>query len=275
MPRAPTILDGPMGTELLARGVDTPLPGWSAHAIETDPDVVAAIHRDYAEAGAIVHTANTFRTQPRRFAETWREMLAKAIELARRGTEGHKVRIAGSLPPLEDCYRPELSPPDPRPGHRLIANALADEGVDLLLVETFPHLGEAAVAVEESVATGVPTWVSFTAGPSADLLTIDEIRRGAEKAISLGVEAVLVNCVPTHRVSEFLEPLRDLPVPFGAYANAGEEQDEVGFTANPINPTTYVEFAEKWVEAGASLIGSCCGTGVEHVRELHRRFAGA
>jgi S-methylmethionine-dependent homocysteine/selenocysteine methylase len=269
---APTILDGPMGTELLARGVATPLPGWSAHAIESDPDVVAAIHHDYAQAGATVHTANTFRTQPRRFAESWRTLLHQAVDLARRGTAGFGGRIAGSISPLEDCYRPDLSPLDPRPGHRLIANALADAGVDLLLVETFPHLGEAQVAIEEAIATGLPTWVAFTAGPSADLLTVEEIRKGAEHAVSVGVAAVLVNCVPTQRMSEFLEPLRNLPVPFGAYGNAGAADDDVGFTTDAIDAIRYADFAKEWVAAGASIVGSCCGTGIEHVAELGRRF---
>ena len=59
------ILDGPMGTELLARGVPTPTPGWSAHALDAAPEVVASIHRDYAAAGAVVHTTNTFRTKSR------------------------------------------------------------------------------------------------------------------------------------------------------------------------------------------------------------------
>jgi len=58
------ILDGALGTELARRGVPTPLPLWSAAAIDSAPQVLSAIHRDYAEAGATVHTANTFRTGP-------------------------------------------------------------------------------------------------------------------------------------------------------------------------------------------------------------------
>ncbi|RME22190.1 MAG: homocysteine S-methyltransferase family protein, partial [Deltaproteobacteria bacterium] len=137
----PILLDGPMGTELARRGVDTPAPGWSAWALERAPDVVAAIHADYAAAGATVHTVNSFRTQPRWFPDTWRALVHRAVTLARRAVpETH--RIAGSIAPLEDCYSPWLSPPDPRPEHRQLARALAAEGVDLLLVETFPHVGE-------------------------------------------------------------------------------------------------------------------------------------
>lgn len=269
------LLDGPLGTELLARGVATPLPGWSAHALDTAPDVVAAIHRDYAKAGARVHTANTFRTQPRWFPDRWRELTSRAVAIARdalTGVNQPDYRVAGSIAPLEDCYSPALSPAEPRREHRLMARALAEEGVDLLLVETFPHVGEALVAVEEAVATGLPTWLSLTAGPGADLLTVDQVREGAERAVSLGVEAVLVNCIPTSRVLEYLMGLQDLGVRIGAYANAGRAAEGMGFAATPLDIEGYVDSVAQWIEAGAGIVGGCCGTGVEHVAAVRQRF---
>ena len=64
-----TLLDGPLGTELDARGVSVALPLWSAGAIDSAPEVIAAIHREYAAGGATVHTANTFRTKRRAAGE--------------------------------------------------------------------------------------------------------------------------------------------------------------------------------------------------------------
>ena len=78
-----TILTGPLGTELHRRGVQTPLPGWSAHALEEAPEVVAAIHADYAAAGATVHVTNTFRTKRRTFPDRWEAHARKAVELCR------------------------------------------------------------------------------------------------------------------------------------------------------------------------------------------------
>ncbi|MDQ3035401.1 MAG: homocysteine S-methyltransferase family protein, partial [Myxococcota bacterium] len=151
-----TILDGPLGSELDRRGVPTPLPRWSAGAIDAAPDVIAAIHRDYARAGASVATACTFRTTRRAVGDDWERLARRAVELARASVlPGH--RVAGSIAPLEDCYRPELSPgARSRVEHRELARTLADAGVDLLLCETFPHVGEALVAVEEAARTGVP-----------------------------------------------------------------------------------------------------------------------
>ncbi len=250
----------------------TPLPGWSAHALDTAPDTVANIHRDYAKAGAAVHTANTFRTQPRWFPDRWRELTGRAVAIARDALEGLDCRCAGSIAPLEDCYSPAMSPSNPRPEHRQMARALAEEGVDLLLVETFPHVGEALIAVEEAVATGLPTWLSLTAGPNADLLTMDQVREGAERAVSLGVEAVLVNCIPTQRVLDYLACLGDLDVTIGAYANAGKADKEMGFSPDATDIQGYVEAARQWIEAGARIVGGCCGTGVEHIAALKQRL---
>jgi S-methylmethionine-dependent homocysteine/selenocysteine methylase len=174
---------------------------------------------------------------------------------------------------LEDCYRPDLSPPDPRPEHRELARCLADAGVDLLLCETFPHIGEGLIAVEEAVETGLPTWASFTAGPNGDLLTPDELTHAARGAVQRGATAVLVNCVPASSTLRWLEPLAALGVPFGAYANAGHQDEQLGWHADPKDSAQrYADLAQEWVALGATLIGSCCGTNAAHTAELARRF---
>jgi S-methylmethionine-dependent homocysteine/selenocysteine methylase len=166
--------------------------------------------------------------------------------------------VAASVAPLRDCYRPDRSPPSPRDEHREIARALAATGADLLLCETFPHVGEAWVAVEEAVATGLPVWVSFTAGPRADLLSPDAVEVGARGAVERGASAVLVNCIPSARIADWVDAVAGCGVPFGAYANAGD-----GATAE--DPLRYAAHAATWVAAGATLIGGCCGAGPAHV----------
>ncbi len=138
-----TLLDGPLGTELAARGVPTPGPGWSAFALDDAPEVVVAIHRDYARAGATVHTANTFRTKRRQLGVRWEELARRAIDLAR-GAVPAGQRVAGSIAPLEDCYRPDLSPPNPRPEHRELARALAAAGADSVDLRNIRARGRSA-----------------------------------------------------------------------------------------------------------------------------------
>jgi S-methylmethionine-dependent homocysteine/selenocysteine methylase len=265
-----TILDGPVGTELLRRGIATPPPGWSSSAIRGAPEVLRAVHADYAAAGATVHTANTFRTRPAVWGEAWRALATDAVRLAREGAGVHGS-VAGSIAPLADCYRPDLSPATPGPRHAEMARVLADAGCDLLLCETFPHVGEALSAVDAAVSTGLETWVSLTAGPAADLLTPDDMRAAAKEAIDRGAAAVLVNCVPASRTLDFVQALAGLGVPCGAYANAGHADEGMGWRPAPMAAARYADLADAWVAAGASIVGSCCGTGPDVIAELARR----
>lgn len=269
------LLDGPIGTQLNARGIETPLPFWSAGVIRTHPDVLAAIHRDYADAGATIHTANTFRTRNRTVGPQWRQLTDRAVAIARQAVpKSH--RIAGSLAPLEDCYRPDLSPvltaPERcRAEHQEMADQLADAGCDIILCETFPHPKEALVAVRCAVSTGIPTWLSLTAGPQGDLLSPDVVARTAREAVQLGVQAVLVNCTPAKQLSHWIDALSqaDLGVPFGGYANAGALDEGLGWdTQDAASANRYLSCARQWLASGATLIGGCCGTGPAHIAAL-------
>lgn len=274
------ILDGPMGTELDRRGVPTPLPLWSAGANESAGEIVRAIHRDYARAGATLHTTNTFRTKRRTVGPRWRELASAAVAHARAGA-GVAQRVLGSIAPLEDCYRPDLSPADRDPEacreeHRELARHLADAGVDVLLVETFPHVREALLAVEVALATGRPTWLALTPGPEGTLLTPEALARGASEAARLGASALLVNCVASERAQPFVDALANealrAGVPFGVYANAGHVDDAVGWRALDEDPRRaadrYAATARGWIASGATILGSCCGTGVPHIEAL-------
>ncbi|MGE0432669.1 MAG: homocysteine S-methyltransferase family protein [Planctomycetota bacterium] len=276
-----TILDGPVGTELNARGLDTPAPLWSAAALRDRPDLVAQIHRDYATAGAHVHTANTFRTTRRAAGESYRELVDIAVQLARSAMQPGS-RLAGSIAPLEDCYRPDLSPADPGPEHASLATALAP-GCDLLLCETFPHVGEALAAIEAALATGREVWASFTPGYLADLMTPAEVGAAARRAAQLGATAVLVNCVPAVRTLDYVRAIADSGiaadgVAFGAYANAGHPTDGLGWESTDAaagGAARYADLAATWIDAGATIIGSCCGTSPAATAELVRRFGGS
>lgn len=267
------ILDGAMGTELAARGLRLDPPAWSARANLDAPDVVGSVHRDYAIAGATLHTANTFRTQPRALGPRWETSLRAAVQLARDAVpEDHQV--IGSMAPVEDCYQPERSPgAAARNEHRLVARALASAGCDLLLVETFSAEAEAEVAVDEALHTGIPVWLSLTAGPFGALLSPDELGEVAGRMSDSGVARVLVNCIAATRIDPYVEAIANLGLPFGVYANAGRKNEGLGWGASPEQAApAYVELARCWVDAGATVVGGCCGTGPAHVRALAEAF---
>lgn len=269
------ILDGPLGTELERRGVVTRLPRWSADAMDSAPQRVADIHRDYADAGARVHTTNTFRTRRRTMGAAFDEAARAAVRLAREAVPaGH--RVAGSIAPLEDCYRPDRSPENPGPEHAEFAKLLASAGCDLLLCETFSHPGEALIAVTEALETGLETWLALCPGPDGTLMEPSVLLETAHRATELGVSTVLANCVSIPALEPFVERFEDSGLRFGVYANAGRPDDEIGWRpprgeegeGPSAGALRYAEAAIRWRAAGASVIGGCCGTGPEHIRAV-------
>lgn len=267
------ILDGAIGTELIARGLTLDGPQWTARAAVDAPELLAEVHSDYVAAGATFHTANTFRTQPGALGEGWREVLKATVRVARSAVpKGH--RVAGSIAPVADCYRPDLSPGEgARDNHRRMALALAEAGCDVLLCETFANEAEALVAAEEAARTGLPAWLSLTAGPFGDLLTPEALRSIAARAVSTGIERLLINCVPASQAQPYVDAVADLGVPIGVYANAGAREEALGWDATSRRAAeAYAVHAERWVDAGASLLGGCCGTGPLHIEALATRF---
>ena len=244
--------------------------------------MVRAIHRDYAAAGATVHTTNTFRTRKRLFPERWEALARAAVRLAREAVPRGQ-RVAGSIAPLEDCYSPASSPvrtdrAGTRREHAELARLLADSGCDLLLCETFPLVEEGLVALDAALETGSECWLSFTPGYRVDLLGPRMNPEAARTAARSGAKAVLVNCVPAARALAYMGPLADAlagsGVAFGCYANAGEPEEHMGWTSRPENAERYADAAASWIEAGATIVGGCCGTGPSQVRALASRFAG-
>jgi len=266
-----TFLDGPMGTELERRGVHLPLPLWTAAAVRDQPEAVKAVHAAYAAAGADVHTAATFRTTARSLRraaldERWDELLRSAVCLARESA-GPSARIAGSMAPLEDCFSPQDTPDDAslHAEHGELARALADAGVDLLLVETIPTLRELAAATRAAVATELPVWSAITLGPRGDYFGPDDVLAAAAIAAEEGAQAFLINCSSAAAITpliERLEPRVERPPLLGAYGNTLFED------GSDWTPARYAREVARWAESGADIVGGCCGTTPAHLQAL-------
>jgi S-methylmethionine-dependent homocysteine/selenocysteine methylase len=120
--------------------------------------------------------------------------------------------------------------------------------------------------------------VALTAGPHADLLTPAALAEAARRCVDRGASAVLVNCVPATMTLAYVEALAGVGARVGAYANAGEKDDGLGWL--PMDragaaAARYACFARTWAAAGAAILGGCCGTGPAHIRALARSFSGA
>jgi S-methylmethionine-dependent homocysteine/selenocysteine methylase len=244
------------------------------------PETVTAIHRDYAAAGADVHTSATFRTTARALAGTagahqgthrWAHLATRAVELCRAGV-GPDATIAGSIAPLEDCYRPDLTPADDELAaeHAALARVLADAGCDLLLVETMPTTRELAAATAAAADTGRPVWSAITLGPRGDFFDTAGVRNAMDVALEAGAEAFLINCTAPDFISAVLpELLAHRPeATLGAYGN----NIFVGHT--DWSPERYAAEGLRWAAAGARIVGGCCGTTPEHTRALATALGG-
>ena len=278
MKSKPLLLDGATGTELNRRGVDTGLPLWSANALTSDPGVNALrqIHRDYLQAGSDIVTANTLRTHRRVLAGTGydaRELTRRAVSTALEAVAefGQPARVAGSVAPLEDCYRPDLVPTDDecRAEHSERIQHLVEAGVDLLLIETMNSIREAVIAAKLATSTGRPTWVSFACDREGRILSGESVAVAAGMLMPLGVKALGVNCGPAQTLAKPLAELRAVcgpDFPLIAYGNIGYADEAQGWiNKDAVDPDRYLQYAQTW---RAQIVGGCCGTTPEHIRRL-------
>lgn len=286
---APLLLDGGMGQELVARGVDSSTGLWSAQAMLDQPEIVETVHRAFLDAGADLIIANSYASTQRRVPEpdTFRQMNQAAGDLAQRARAaagGHGL-IAGSLPPLYGSYRPDLVPSEDQllPMYRAQAEVLAPY-VDLFLCETLSTAGEAHAAATAAAETGKPVWVSWTLADdrSGRLRSGESVGEAAAALEGLDVQALLVNCSIPEAVTAAMPALAQAAAgrPYGGYANGFQPKLEQGVSdgadvpdaREDLTPDGYAAFADGWLEAGARLIGGCCEVGPAHIAELRRRL---
>ncbi len=285
-PRA-VLLDGAVGTELARRGLRTELPLWSARALFDDLGLktLTEIHQDYARAGAEILVTNTFRTTERALRKAgaddgWRLLNRRAVECARVGAAGAErtCLVAGGLAPLEDCYRPDLVPPQAEcvAEHRRQAELLAGLGVDLIFVETMNSGREAEAALAAARETGLDVLLSLCPKPPGHLLSGEPLEAVVPRLVDAGgagLCAVLLNCAPPEALQEIFPAFTTLAkdLPHGLYAHLGEPDEVTGWKLpRRHEPERYAGWMSRRLREGARLIGGCCGTGPDHIAALAR-----
>lgn len=278
------ILDGATGTELNRRGVDTGLPLWSANALmsEEGSRILQDIHEDYLRAGADILTTNTFRTHRRALipsgnADLALDLTRRAVKVARNAIAAipsERTRyVAGSISTLEDCYRPDLVPPDDelRAEHSERVQHLLECGIDLFLIETINTIREAVIIAKLAAITGTPVVVSFVCGRDGKILSGESLSDAARALLPLGISAIGVNCGPTPNLARPLEELKSAcpkDFPLIAYGNIGYADEVVGWVnTDAENPEAYCAHALKWP---ARIVGGCCGTTPAHIAALSK-----
>ena len=290
----PVILDGANGTELERQGVPMDQDIWCARALADCPDMVHRVHRRYIDAGADVVTTNSYsatREAMQRYglAAHFEDWNRRAVRIAReerdRSSRAASVVVAGSVSSYGRFD--ELDDETMSDHFRAQGEILVDEGVDLLILET---LGSTARTIKTMVnATrdlGVPVWVSLSCIRDRDtgaiMLGIEESSEASHVAathgplaeavrdvMSVGGSAALMMHSMRDVTEDAVEVLRaTYSGPVGAYPNAGYWTRPNWTFVDQVSPDEYLADARRWIEAGAAIVGGCCGVGVEHIRAL-------
>ena len=280
----PVLLSGAVGTELERLGVPTPLPLWSAAGLASHPDVIRRLHAAYVDAGARIVTANTFRTDRWTLAKVGRREQARtltrtAVRLAREGIgmarPQRPVLLAGSIAPIEDCYRPDRVPDDTtlRVEHAVRVGNLVAAGASCAWIETMNTIREAVTALDAARAGILPAAVSFVCDGRGALLSGESLARAAQAVEPFDPLAICVNCCSVGAASRALRALRDATDrPIGVYANGrGRPHKTKGWVLRGgTSDRAYVREARQWVRKGAVLIGGCCGTSPRTIARLRK-----
>ncbi|MGE6741030.1 homocysteine S-methyltransferase family protein [Allorhizobium pseudoryzae] len=290
------ILDGGMSRELLRLGAQLKQPEWSALALIDSPQIVRQVHEEFIAAGADVITTNSYALVPfhigeERFAKEGASLIALSGRLAREAADGagRLVTVAGGLPPIFGSYEPQNFDPARVQDYLSVLVENLSPFVDVWLGETLSLIaeGEAVrVAVEN---TGKPFWISFTladdaaqvAGAKPKLRSGETVADAALWAAGSGAEALLFNCARPEvmeaavKVAKEAMRAKGVSMPIGVYANAFDsDTDETAAneglheTRKDLTNDAYSRFACRWADAGATMIGGCCGIGASHIHTL-------
>ena len=280
--KKPLIMDGAMGTELMRRGIELPLPLWSAMANIDQSKHVTEIHEDYIESGSNVITTNTFRTTPRTFIKAGysdldslklsKQAFKMAVKAARDARNDKNILIAGSIAPLEDCYVPSKFPGSviAKKEYRFITNMVSNSCVDIMLFETMGSYDEIEVALQVSKDVEMEKWLSIILKDKNHLLDDTKIEKVIGLATEYDVDMLLINCTSTKIINNALPSFLNIwKGKWGTYPNAGESMPtKEGVFTSILSDNEFSEYIRNYINLGASLVGSCCGSTPDTVRKI-------
>jgi homocysteine S-methyltransferase len=278
--RGPLLADGAMGTQLYDHGVDFEQCFDALNL--SNPRLVSDIHRAYIEAGAEVietntYGANRFKLEAHGLQDKVRAINAKAMRICRdlREITGSSALFAGAIGPLGRVLEPygPISAEQARDAFAEQIGALWEQGVDLLIFETFSDLREIVLAIEVARSiSDLPIVAQMTFAEDGRTIFGHTPAEVAVKLRSTGVDMIGVNCsVGSQRVFQVIEAMH-IAAPdmrLSAQPNAGFPTERHNRVFYPSSPEYMARYARRMVEeCGVSLVGGCCGTTPAHIAAM-------
>ena len=275
--QSPVLCDGAMGTLLYAKGVF--INRCYDELNLSQPDLIRGIHHEYLQAGAeIIETntfgANSFRLARHSLADKVRDINRAGVRLAREAAKSFDVWVAGSVGPLGTRIEPlgKTSFQEARDAFRAQIEALAEGGADLIILETFGYLEEihqALLAVKD-VSAKLPIVAQVTIDEDGNCLDGSDPETFAPKLAEWGADVIGCNCsVGPVAMLEAIERVRAVTaLPLAAQPNAGIPRSVEGRNIYLCSPEYMASYARKFVAAGVRVVGGCCGTTPDHIRNM-------
>jgi methionine synthase / methylenetetrahydrofolate reductase(NADPH) len=269
------VCDGATGTMLYAKGVF--LNRCFDELNVTQSELVADVHREYLRAGADVIETNTFGANRIKLvafglAEQAAEINREGARLARRAAQG-RAWVAGAIGPLGIRIEPwgRTSTAEAEAVFREQAQALADGGVDLFILETFSDLSELLAAIRAvRTVSPLPLIAQLTTGEDGQTVDGTPPEDFTPALDAAGADVIGLNCsVGPAAMLETIEAMARLSSSrLAAQPNAGRPRDVDGRNLYLSSPEYMASYARRFVAAGVRLVGGCCGTTPEHTRQI-------
>ncbi|CAN5859771.1 bifunctional homocysteine S-methyltransferase/methylenetetrahydrofolate reductase [soil metagenome] len=267
------VFDGAVGTRFYDKGIFINRSYDELNLVQ--PDIVREVHAEYIKAGADIIETNTFGATRHKLQQYGLETKLKEINIAgaklAREAAGEDVYVAGAIGPLDLRIEP-YGPTSFDEAKEMFAeqvSALLEGDVDLFILETFSDLSEIQQAIKAvKELCDLPIIAQMTIKTDGKTVFGADVEIVAQRLEQYGADVIGLNCGvgPTHILTA-LEKMRGATTKkLAAQPNAGLPRDVQGRQFYMSSPEYMSKFAKRFIKAGASFVGGCCGTTPQHIK---------
>ena len=287
------ILDGGMGQELLARGMEPNGTLWSANALleKKYHKLLLDTHLDFIKSGAEVIVTNTFtlrrkRLRDNKIEDKFEYLNKKAGEIAKKTKEFYPhVLVAGGLPPQNDTYEADTRDSNEIKENFFEQAKILNPFVDFFYLDVLSSVKEINLGIEAITSFNKPYLIGAHISEGTKLPSNENISDIITKINHKNLLGLILSCISPENYEKNLNEIKNLGIPFGFKLNAFiTTVSKEGYIAkytksngNPneflgqrkdLNPKKMSEFAKKFKDAGATILGGCCETRPSHIKEI-------
>ena len=287
------ILDGGMGQELLARGMEPNGTLWSANALleKKYHKLLLDTHLDFIKSGAEVIVTNTFtlrrkRLRDNKIEDKFEYLNKKAGEIAKKTKEFYPhVLVAGGLPPQNDTYEADTRDSNEIREDFFEQAKILNPFVDFFYLDVLSSVKEINLGIEAITSFNKPYLIGAHISEGTKLPSNENISDIITKINHKNLLGLILSCISPENYEKNLNEIKNLGIPFGfklnafittvsksgyivKYARSSGNPNEFLGQRKDLNPKKMLEFVKKFKDAGATILGGCCETRPDHIKEM-------